>query len=99
ADALCSSRVATNLRVDADDLATRVEEWATRVPTVDRRVRLDGIDDVVKTGKRPNRPLGGRHDSDREGARLPERAADRGDRLADDHLGGIPQRNGCERVI
>ena len=96
ADALGVARVGADLRVDPDHAAAGVEERAARVAVVDRRVDLDRLGDVVGGGQRRDRALGRRDDADRERVLLAERAADRGDRLADDDAARVAERHGRE---
>ena len=93
AHSLRRSGVAVDLRVDPDDATTCVEHRAARVTAVDRRVRLDRIDEVVARGQRGDRALGCRHDPDAERALVAERASDRRDGLADDDVRRVPERH------
>ena len=97
ADALRGAALAADLRVDPDDLAAGVEHRAARVAAVDRRVRLDRVDEVVARGHRVDRALGRRDDADAQRALLAERAADRSDRLADDHGARVAERHRAHR--
>ena len=63
-------------------LAVGVEQRAARVAGVDRGVGLDRPLDL-ELGQRLDRAVGRRDDAHRERLVLAERAADRGDRLAD----------------
>ena len=63
-----------------------------------RRVRLDRVDELEIGGQRGDRATDGRDDADGERVGVPERAADRGDRLADDDAGRVAERERRERV-
>ena len=99
ADAFGVSRLAADLRVDADHLAKRVEEQPARVPPVDRGVDLDGVDDAVAGGKGLDGAPGSRHDAHGERARLAERASDRRHRLADDYVRRVTERHDDESML
>src|SRR5919201_1530386 len=93
ADALRVPGVAADLRVDPDHASACVEERAARVPVVDGRVGLDRVHEAVARGQRGDRALRRRHDAHAERVRVPERASDRGNRLADLDAGGDAERN------
>ena len=98
-DAVGGTRVAANLRVDADHPALRVEQRPTGVAVVDRRIRLDRVHEVVvRRRQRVDRPADRRDDADAQRADVAERAADRGDGLADLGRSRIAERDGRERV-
>jgi hypothetical protein len=99
ADSLCSPGVAVDLCVDPDDAAAGVEHRAAGVAAVDRRVRLDRVDEVVARGQRGDRALGRRHDPDAQRALVAERASDRCDGLADGDVRGVPERNHRQGVV
>ena len=61
-------------------------------------VRLDGAEEIVVRRERGDRPACPRDDPDRERGGVPERRADRGDRLADLQICGVPERKRAERV-
>ena len=66
---------------------------------VDRRVRLDRVDEVVaRHGQGRDGAAGRGDDANRERVRVVERAPDRSDRLADDGTRGIAERHRRERM-
>ena len=66
---------------------------------VDRRIRLDCVHEVVvRRRQRVDRPADRRDDADAQRADVAERAADRGDGLADLGRSRIAEGNGRERM-
>src|SRR3954453_19466477 len=98
ADTLAVAAAASNLRVDPDHASARVEERPPGVAVVDRRVRLDRVDEVEARSERRDRAAGRRDDADGERVLLRKGAADGGDRLADGRPGRGGARGGRERV-
>src|SRR5262249_4688226 len=80
--------------VDADDLAARVDERATAVARVDRRV---GLDEVV-VGAAANDAPGGAHDAGRHRLLEAERIANRHHGLADFQRRRVTERDGRQAV-
>src|SRR3954453_21520748 len=92
ADAVVAAGVALDLRVDADDVAGRVEQRATRVAVVDRGVGLDRARDR-EVVRRVDRPVEGTDDAGRHGSLEAERAADGDDAVADLHVVRVGERD------
>ena len=91
------SRAVLDLRVDADDLAARVEQRAARVAGIDRGVGLDHVVDreAVRSG---DEALERAHDSGGRGAVEPEGIPDRDDRIADADDVGVSDGEWRERT-
>ena len=87
---------AGDLRVDADHLAARVQQRATRVAAVDLRVGLDHVVDRVAVRRRDRPLLDGADDACRRRPPEPERVADRDDGIADADVVGVAERERCE---
>ena len=98
ADAGTAARLAQNLRVDADDFAMQVDQRATAVAGVDRRVGLDDRADLELT-EAVNRAIQRADDTRRQRPGLVERAADGDDFFADEQR--CPSRRvstGCSSI-
>ena len=100
ADALVRAGRALDLRVDADHASAGVEERAAGVAAIDLRVGLDRVRDGEPARREGvDRAPRRRDHADGQGALLAEGASDRGDRLADDDLRGVPERHGLQAVV
>src|SRR5436190_15239058 len=99
ADPLIAARRRVDLLVDPDHVSVRVQHRPAGVARVDRGVGLDRALDL-EPGQRLDRSIGGGDHPDRQRLVLPERAADRRDRLSnlDGLVGGEPQRAEVEAV-
>src|SRR5215469_2862449 len=85
-------------RVHADDLATGVDERATRVAGVDRRICLNGVEeDRRRVSERRgglHRAVDGADDATGDGVGQAEWRADRDHRVADGHTGRVADSQG-----
>src|SRR5215208_423466 len=95
ADAGVVARVATDLRVDADHLALRVQQRAAGVAVVDRGVGLDRVGDAEAPVERGDRAVQRADDPGGDGLLQPEGASDRHYRVTHDELARAADR---ERV-
>src|SRR4029078_3758939 len=90
--------VALDLGVDADTVAVRVEQRATRVAVVERGVGLDDVIDRVLAVGRGNHALQGADDAGRGRPIEAEGVPDRDHRVADVHVVRVSEREGRERA-
>ena len=81
--------IAVNRRVDADDLAAKVEQRSAGVAGIDRRVRLKHVRAALLRNR--ERPAGRADDADADGMSKVERIADRHDPVARLHLAGVAE--------
>jgi len=98
ADSDVAGRLATrlDLRVDSDDLAVLVDQRATGVALVDRRIGLDDLVDRESVGG-AHRALQRADDARCHRPLEPKRVADRDHGIADYDLGRVGERKGVKR--
>ena len=86
-----------DLRVDADHLSARVEEWAARVAVIERGVGLDHVVDR-RAVRRDDAALPRADDAGRDRAVLTERIPDRDDGVADPYAVRVSKLERRERA-
>src|SRR4029079_8692001 len=96
ADALGLAALTADLGVDPDHAAARVEQRASGVAVVDRRVGLDRVDELEVGSQGVDRAMDRRDNTHAERVLVAERAADRGHGRPDRNRRGVAERNRYE---